>query len=101
MNKYSVLLVPILLFAGGRVLAQTAHGKEETEKAKKETSKETAEAAAKPATVIKVVPPARDRKAKPAKVSPAKARAARPEGAKPARNPRPSARPPRPGNGRH
>ncbi|HET7180083.1 MAG TPA: hypothetical protein VFI14_10165 [Chryseosolibacter sp.] len=102
MIRYSVLALPIfLLFAGGRALAQTTHEQEKTNEVKQEPAKETATNADKPSPVVKVVPPARARNAKPARVSPAKARSARPGGARPARNPKPSARPPKPRNGRN
>jgi hemolysin activation/secretion protein len=92
MNKYSVLLV-VLLLAGSHAWAQSTPAKVETEQEKQETVK-TEE---KPATGVKVVPSARNRNAKPARVSSAKPGTARPGGNRPARNPRPSSRPARPG----
>lgn len=97
MNKYALLIGLLSLFCGGRVFAQTNPAKEGMDKDKQETVK-TEE---KPEQVIKVVPAARDKNAKPAKVGSAKPPAAKPGGGRPARNPRPSSRPVRPGNGRN
>lgn len=98
MNKYSLLIAVLSLFAAGRVLAQTnTDKKEEAENDKQETVKEQD----KPARAVKVVPAAKNRLAKPERVNSAKPRNVRPGGARPARNARPSSRPVRPGSGRN
>jgi hypothetical protein len=95
MNKYSFLIVLLSLFLSAHVLAQTKPDKKDTEKHKHETAKSDDKA------VIKVVPTAKNKHAKPEKVSSAKPRTAKPGGTRPARNVRPSSRPVRPGNGRN
>jgi hypothetical protein len=95
MNKYSFLIAILSLALTVRALAQTEPRKEDTEKHKQETAKSEDK------TVIKVVPTAKTKHAKPEKVSSAKPRTARPGGTRPARNVRPSSRPVRPGNGRN
>ena len=95
MNKYSFLIALLSLILTGRALAQSEPDKKDTEKNKKETAKSDDKA------VIKVVPRAKNKHAKPERVSSAKPRTARPDGTRPARNVRPSARPARPGNGRN
>lgn len=97
MNKYSLLIAVLSLFAGGHVLSQTNPDKPEPETEKQETVKTEN----KPAPAIKVVPAAKNKHAKPEKVSSAKPRNARPNANRPARNVRPSGRPVRPGNGRN
>lgn len=96
------------MFVGGHVLAQENTDRDEAEKDKQETVQETvkkndkpATDIDKPATEIKVVPSARNKNAKPAKVNSARPPSARPGGTRPARNVRPSSRPVRPGNGRN
>ena len=97
MNKYSLLIAFLSLFVGGHVLAQTNPAKEGVDNEKEETAKTEEE----PEQVIKVVPAARNKNAKPAKVGSAKRPNVKPRGGRPARNPRPSSRPVRPGNGRN
>jgi len=97
MNKYSIFIAILLLFVGGRTLAQSNPDRDETEKDKRETVKTEDKQVA----GIKVVPPAKNKHAKPTKVSSARPRTARPGADRPARNGRPSARPVRPGNGRN
>ncbi|MEO5603371.1 MAG: hypothetical protein ABIR06_20800 [Cyclobacteriaceae bacterium] len=97
MKKYSLLIAVLALFVAGHVLAQDSTDRQEVEKNKQETVKTED----KPATVIKVVPSARNKNAKPAKVNSAKGRNVRPGGTRPARNVRPSSRPVRPGSGRN
>ena len=97
MNKYSLLIAFLLLFGAGHVFAQT-----DPEKERPETdNQENVKSEEKPDPAIKVVPAARNNKAKPAKVSSAKRPIVRPGGNRPARNPRPSSRPVRPGSGRN
>lgn len=97
MSKYSVLIAILSLFVAGRILAQADPAKETAETDKQESVKQEEM----PEPVIKVVPAARNNKAKPAKVTSAKQPNARTGGNRPARNSRPSSRPVRPGNGRN
>jgi len=104
MNRYSILIVALSLLGGGRVLAQANPDKEEAEKVKQETVKKEdkdSNTNDKASTRIKVVPAAKNKHAKPTKVSSARSRTARPGGNRPARNVRPSSRPARPANGRN
>lgn len=97
MNRYSLLIALLSLFGAGHVSAQTDPEKERPETQKQESVKPEV----RPDPAVKVVPAARDNKAKPAKVSSAKPSNVRPGGNRPARNPRPSSRPLKPGNGRN
>lgn len=97
MNRYSLFIAILLLFAVGRTLAQSNPDKDDTEKEKRETVKTEDNQAA----GVKVVPPAKNKHAKPTRVGSARPRTARPGADRPARNVRPSARPVRPGNGRN
>ena len=97
MNTYSLLIAVLALFITGHVLAQDSTHAQKPKKNQQESVKTED----KPTGAIKVVPSARSRSAKPAKVSPANARSARPGGTRPARNARPSTRPVRPGTGRN
>ena len=97
MTKYALLIGVVFLLSGSRAVAQAESEKESAE----EVKQETVEAERKPAPVIKVVPTAKGKHAKPQKVASAKPRTSRPQGNRPARNVRPSARPARPGGGRN
>src|SRR5688500_2508334 len=98
MNKYSLFLIAALsLLVAGPVLAQANTDKEEAEKDKQETVKTPD----KSSPVVKVVPAAKNKHAKPEKVNSARSRSARPGSTRPARGVRPSSRPARPGNGRN
>lgn len=97
MTKYAILLVAFSLLIGARAWAQAEPDKTQTKKDKQETVK----TGDKPTEVIKVVPAARSKHAKPEKVSSAKPRTAKPRATRPARNVRPSSRPLRPGKGRN
>src|SRR5688572_22473627 len=101
MSKYSLLIGMLSIFVGGHVFAQENTAKDEAKKDKQETVQETVNRDDKPAAEIKVVPSARNKNAKPAKVNSARQRSAGPGGTRPARNVRPSSRPVRPGNGRN
>lgn len=86
----------LALFVTGHVLAQDSTHMQKMKKDEGEIKTE-----GKPTSAVKVVPSARGKSAKPAKINPANARSARPGGTRPARNARPSNRPARPGAGRN
>ena len=97
MTKSSLLIAVLFTLAAGHALAQAESEKENAKEQKQGTLKPED----KPAPMVKVVPAAKSKHAKPRKVTSAKPRNARPQGARPARNPRPSGRPVRPGSGRN